>query len=174
MSEPFSHIIADWAFKNWPVVGGAGLFILVTLYLVRFWIPTINKRLKDLESKSHNQEVRAVDLAGLVKKSELYENDGSSIYQHRAACAEAQAACQKVICLKVDGLKQKLQEMDASRDETRSELKEIMEALHSNQLQVVAVTERVEQLFTTEKGILKKEIAEAVVSIIKEALKGRR
>jgi MFS superfamily sulfate permease-like transporter len=159
----------------WAVIVSCIGLITSIIIVWRYKIPNIEERLAKVESTAHRQEVTKLDLSKAVTKAELYQEDGTLIYQQTDGCRTMQEACQKTICLKMDEVKllmdgkmesieEKMREMDESRESTRNEIKSIMREFHEQQVEVVKVATQVRSLLATSQ-------AQQTAIIVKEVVK---
>jgi len=159
----------------WSIVLSCIALVTSVIIVWRYKIPDIEKRLAKVELTSHSQEVTRLDLTDRVSKHEIYRKDGSYIYQQSEGCKKMQDTCQTKICMKIDGvtkimnkrmvsIEDKMEEMDLSRESTRSEFKEVLEKLHKQQVEMVRVATQV-------KTLLANGQAQQTAIIVREVLK---
>lgn len=117
-------------FLHWvPSLAAGALLFLAVVFVVRFKLPWVISRVEKLEELSHEQEVTDTDLADVVKKKEIYDEDGQPHYQHVSGCKAVQSQfCSKIDGVKLDvaGVKEQLKEMDAAREEAKGDLIKVM------------------------------------------------
>lgn len=154
LAEGIFRLMNTGLFLHWaPLLLAAGGLLIAIIIVVRYKVPALTERVKAIELTAHIQEVTKQDLSEMVKKTELYESDGSYRYQHVGDCKMFQG----IFCGKIDEvkteigiIKKHLHEMDKSREKAREDL--------------VKTMTRVETMIQTDRTQELKKLANMIVS----------
>lgn len=73
--------------------GGVLGAVLAALWVVRYRLPTLEKRTKDHGDRITELELARNGCLSLVKKSELYHEDGRPLYVHVEGCRQLRDDC---------------------------------------------------------------------------------
>lgn len=110
--------------KYWPLIVVVFGMLLAGAVTVKYKVPSLSKKIANLEAVSHKKEVGMTDLMGLVKKTEIYK-DGQPLYLHKKIFDVFTKDCQLLLCSKIDGIRlsieKRLDAMDESREKARGE-----------------------------------------------------
>jgi hypothetical protein len=117
--------------------GGAVLgAVLAALWVVRYRLPVLEKCTKDHAARITELETARIGCFSLVKRSELYHEDGRPIYVHVEGCKQSRAECGKdgdedLLAIRNDMtvVKNRLEEMERARANARSLQLQFMSAV---------------------------------------------
>ena len=150
--------------KYWPLIIVVVGMLIAGAVTVKYKIPSLSKKIVDLEAVAHKKEVGVTDLMKLVKKTELYK-DGRPLYLHKEIYDNFTKECQLLLCRKIDGIRlsieKRLDAMDESREKARGEAVKTREG-------VAALATSVEALVARDQV----EHIRAIAKIIVGELKG--
>ena len=153
-----------------PSIIAAGGLVLAMVWVVRYKLPWMLERIEKLEKKSHTQEVTGVDLVDVVRKKELYGEDGVPLYQHRSNCADMQEICQQYIFVHQGRLKQricaKVEEVKQDVAGIKTTLKDMDKAREDAKEKLVKVIQRVEDMVSLDRTQELKTLADMIVKKI--------
>lgn len=119
--------------KNFGVfaaVGGGVLgAVLAAIWVVRYRLPSLEKRVVDLETAR-------TSCFSIVKKSELYHEDGRPLYVHVEGCRQLRAECvregdEDLLAIRNDlnAMMQRLDGMERARSDARTLQLQFMSAV---------------------------------------------
>ena len=80
-----------------------------------------------------------------VRRREIYRTDGKPIYQHADTCRQLQADCNKVVCKKIDEVKQAQIDGERKRDAARADNYEELRDIRGELKQIGKFIGNVEQ-----------------------------
>jgi hypothetical protein len=117
--------------------GGVLGAVLAALWVVRYRLPSLEERTNDHDTRiSELESDRTKGCFSLVKKSELYREDGQPVYVHVDSCKQARSECGKdgdedILAIRNDLhlLKNRLEQMERARANARSLQLQFMSAV---------------------------------------------
>lgn len=127
----------------WPLVLVVLGAIAYAIYKLKFVMPDMERRLKDLEKKTSN---------GLLIQDDLEDEDGNPLFRAAKACQKMREDCMKIqdkraedFCDKVGDMEKKLSaqisEADSKRERAKNELNKTVGDLSINVAKVVQQVE---------------------------------
>ena len=133
LTEIIIDNIGIFAAAGGGVLGAA----LAALWVVRYRLPLLEKRTKDHGARIEQLESdRTKGCFSLVKKSELYREDGQPVYVHVDSCKQARAECGKdgdedILAIRndINEMKNRLDGMERARSAARTLQLQFMSAV---------------------------------------------
>jgi hypothetical protein len=111
------------------LASAGGIFgaVLSTLWVVRYRIPSLEKRTAENSARIAALETSERTFRDLVRKHELYAADGRTVYVHREECLRQRDACMRdsgedlsAIRASLTAISGRLDQMDRSRQDART------------------------------------------------------